>query len=102
MFLQRLKLATLNLVFSLGFPKPIIKSRLEENVAWPITRKVSQNFRFPYNISAKAGASDFIFGAQLGFVKTHHKITCKRKGGCDHELGELPKIWGSLKCLHDG
>ena len=30
-FLQRLKLATLNLVHSLGLPKPIIKSHPEEN-----------------------------------------------------------------------
>jgi len=31
--------------------------------------------RFSYNISASAGASDFKFGAQMGFAKAHHKIT---------------------------
>jgi len=30
---------------------------------------------FPYNISARPGASDFKFGMQLGFAKAHHKIT---------------------------
>ena len=39
-------------------------------------------------------ASDFIFGALLGFARTHHKITRRRKG--EHGLGlrELPKVWG--------
>jgi len=41
-----------------------------------------------------AGASDFKFGAQLGFAKEHHKITRSRKGGHGPELGELIKIWG--------
>jgi len=49
--------------------------------------------RFPYNISATAGSSDF-FGAQLGFAKTHHKITRRRKDGRGPGLGELLKIWG--------
>ena len=39
---------------------------------------------FPYNISATAGASDFKFGKQLGFVK----------GGHGPGLGELPEICG--------
>jgi len=50
--------------------------------------------RFPYNISATARASNFKFGKQLGFFKTHHKITCRRKGGHGPGLGELAKIWG--------
>jgi len=49
----------------------------------------------PYNMSAKAGASDFKFGKQLGFFKAHHKSTRRRKGGHGPGLGELPKIWGS-------
>jgi len=53
--------------------------------------------RFPYNIAATAGASDFKFGAQLEFAKAHHKITsftCKRKGEHGQRLGEFPKILG--------
>jgi len=36
------------------------------------------NFAFLYNISATAVASDFKFGAQLGFAKAHHKISRRR------------------------
>jgi len=49
---------------------------------------------FPYNISATARASDFKFGAQLGFAKDHHKITRRRKGRHGPWLGELPKMCG--------
>jgi len=49
---------------------------------------------FPYNISATAGASDFKFGNQLGFVKSHNKINRRRKGSHGPGLGELPNIWG--------
>jgi len=48
----------------------------------------------PYNISATVGASDFKFGAQLGFVKAYHKITRRRKGGHGPGLRELPKNLG--------
>jgi len=41
-----------------------------------------------------ARASDFRFGALLGFVKAHHKIIRRRKGGRGPGLGELPNIWG--------
>jgi len=46
-----------------------------------LARGAPQNFGFPYNISATAGASDFGFDAKLGFAKGHHKITRKRKSG---------------------
>jgi len=46
-------------------------------------------------ISVIDEASDFKFGAQLGFAKAHHKITRRRKEGHSPELGELPNIWGS-------
>ena len=62
---------------------------------WPWARGAPQNFGVPYNISATAGASDFKFGAQLGFAKEHHKITLK-KGTHGPELGKLPEIWGFL------
>jgi len=58
-------------------------------------RGTPQNFSFPYNISATAGACDFKFGAQLGFAKAHHKITRRRKGGRGPGLGKLSEIWGS-------
>ena len=46
----------------------------------------------PFNISATAEASEFIFGTQLGVAKAHHKITCRGKSGHGPGLGELPKI----------
>jgi len=49
---------------------------------------------FLYNISTITGARDFKFGAQLGFAKTHHKITRRRKGKHSPRLGEHPNIWG--------
>ena len=36
-------------------------------------------FGFSYNISAAAGASDFKFGAQLGYAKAHHKKHLEEK-----------------------
>jgi len=86
--------ATSNLACSWGLPRPIIISHPEEIWGWPWARGAPQNFGFPYNISAMVDASDFKFGAQLGFVKAHHKITRRRKGGRGPGLGELPKIWG--------
>ena len=41
-----------------------------------------------------AGAISFKFGKQLKFVKAHHKITRRRKGGHGPGLGALPKISG--------
>jgi len=76
----------------LGLPRPIIKSYPEEKWGWPWARGAPQNFGFSYNISAMAGASDFRCGAQLGFAKAHHKISCRRKGGRGPGVGELPKI----------
>jgi len=39
-----------------------------------------------------AEASDFKFGMQLGFAKSHHKITPVGKSARGPGLGELPKI----------
>jgi len=41
-----------------------------------------------------AEARDFKFGIQLGFAKTHHKITTKGKSGHSLGQGELPKNLG--------
>ena len=65
--------------------------------------KLPKILGFPYNISAMAAASYFKFGAPLGFAKTHHKITRRRKSGRGPGLGELPKILGVfLQYLHNG
>ena len=50
---------------------------------------------FPYDIFATAGVSDFKFAARLTFIKAHHKITRRRKGGRGRGLWEIPKICGS-------
>ena len=47
----------------------------------PRLGEVSKMLGFPFNIFATAEASDFKFDMQLGFAKTHHKITRKRKMG---------------------
>jgi len=48
----------------------------------------------PFNISATAEASDFMFSPQLRFAKAHHKITPRGKSGGCLGLGELPNIFG--------
>ena len=41
-----------------------------------------------------AEASDFNISMLLGFTKTHHKITHRRKSGHGPRLGELTKVLG--------
>jgi len=41
-----------------------------------------------------AETSDFKFGVQLAFAKSHRKIPPRRKEGRGPKLGELPNIWG--------
>ena len=48
---------------------------------WPWSRGVPQNFGVSFDIFATAKASDFKFGTHLGFAKTHHKISPRRKSG---------------------
>jgi len=79
-FLQRVKLATSNLVYSLGLPRSIIKSYPQESGDGLVLGDLPQIVGFPY-ISGTAGATDFKFGAQLGFANSHHKITRRKKGG---------------------
>jgi len=38
-----------------------------------------QSLRVPFKIYTMTEASDFKFGAQLGFAKTHHKTTPREK-----------------------
>jgi len=49
---------------------------------------------FPFNIYTMAEASDVKFGTQLGFAKTHHKITPRGKSVRGLGLGKHPNIWG--------
>jgi len=57
---------------------------------------------FPYNISAKARASDFKFGAQLSFAKAHHKIPRRRKGGRGPFTGASQNLGVPLQYFHNG
>ena len=68
-----MKSATSNLVHSLGLPRLIIELHPEKSGGGVGLGELL------YNISATAGASDFKFGKKLGFVKAHHKITCRGK-----------------------
>jgi len=95
LFLEQLQLATSNLVHSLGWPRHVIKSHREKSMGGLGLGELPKTVGFPYNVSVTAGASDFKFGAQLGFAKVQHKITRRRKGGNGNGLGKLPKIWGS-------
>jgi len=61
----------------LGFAKAHHQIPLEEKWVWPWAGELPNIWGFTFNISATAEASNFKFGAQLGFVKTHHKITCR-------------------------
>jgi len=54
-----------------------------------------RNMGFPFNISATAGASEFKFGAQLGFAKAHHKFTPRGKVGVALGSASSSKFWGS-------
>ena len=90
--MQRLKLATSNLVCSLGFLRPIInytKRKIGSDNGLGESPKI---LGFPFNIFATAEASDFKFGTQLGFANAHNKITRIRKDECGPGLVELPKI----------
>ena len=80
-FMQQLRLATSNLVRSLGLPRPIIKSHPEESGRGPGIGELPKILESLFNISATAEASDFKFGMQLGFAKAHQKITPREKVG---------------------
>jgi len=71
-------------LYSLGLPRPIIKSHPEEKIGCELGRgELPKILGFPFNISATVEASDFKFSTQLGFAKTHHKITPREKGEQD-------------------
>ena len=74
-----MKPATSNLTCCWGLPRPIMKSHWKKKWVWPWARGAPEILGFPFNISAKAEDGDFKFGMQLGFAKSHHKITPKEK-----------------------
>jgi len=74
-----MKPETSNLASSWGLPSPIIKSHQNKKVCVSLGYGSSPEFCFFLNISTTAEASDFKFGTQLGFAKTHHKITPRGK-----------------------
>jgi len=79
-FLQRLTLATSNLVNSLGSPRAIIKiTPRGKSESDPGLGKLPKIMRFPFNISATAEAIDFKFDIQYEFAKAYHKITPEEK-----------------------
>jgi len=54
--------------------------------------KLSNVWRFSFNIYALAEASDFEFGTQLKFAKAHHKTPTRRKMGVDMVSWSFPKF----------
>ena len=63
----------------------------------PWARGAPQNLGVSFNISATTIASNFKFGTQLGFAKTHQRITPGGKSGRGLRIVELPKFWSSPK-----
>jgi len=96
MFLQRLKIATSNLVCSLGLPRAITKLQQEKSERGHKLWELPKFLEFPFNIFATAEANDFKFAMQFGFAKTHHKITPRGKSGRGSGLGISPKFGVSL------
>jgi len=76
-----MKPVTSNLGCSWGLPRPIIKSHQKKSGCGPRLGELPEIWGFPLNNPATTEASDFKFGTQLGFTKTHHKITHQRKSG---------------------
>jgi len=81
LFLRRLKLATSNLVCSLGLPRAIVKSHAEEKWAWPWAKGAPKIWGFLFNKPAMTEGNDFKIGNLVGFAKAHHKILPRRKKG---------------------
>jgi len=76
-----MKPATSNLACSWSLLRPIIKSHQKKKWCGPGLGELFKFWGLPYNISAMTEASDFKFGAQLGFAMDHHNITRRRKRG---------------------
>ena len=57
------------MVYGSGLPRPIIKSHPEKSGGGFELGELLKISRFPYNIFATVGASDFKFGKSLGLSK---------------------------------
>jgi len=75
---------------SLGLPRRVIESHMDEKLACSCSRGAPKKLGVPFNIPAMAEASDFKIGMQLGFAKAHNKIPRRRKNG--HGRCGDPKI----------
>ena len=80
-FPQRLKIATTNLICSLGLPRAIIKLHQEKKWAWPWARGASKILEFTFKFFATAEASDFKFGMQFEFLRPIIKLYPDEKVG---------------------
>ena len=79
-FLQWLKLATSNLVYSLGLPRPIIKCHTEKKWTLSCTIGAPQNSRVPFiNICATTEASNSNLAHSWGSPRSSIKTTTRRK-----------------------
>ena len=87
-----MKPTTSNLASRWGLPRPIIKSHTENKWAKNCLGELPKILRFPFNSSATAEPSDLKFGMQLGFAKSHHKITPRGKVGLTLGKGSIPKF----------
>jgi len=80
-FLQPLKLATLNLVHNLGLGLAYQKTTFRTNIGGALARVTSKTNLGPLHIFATVEASNFKFGTQIGFGTSLPKMTFKTKVG---------------------
>jgi len=90
--LQRLKLATLNLICSLSLPMLIIKSHLEEKRVWPWTRGAPQNSEVPLQYLHNRWSWWFQIWYTARDRQGPSQNYTNRKSGCGLGLDELPII----------
>ena len=87
-----MKPAISNLACSWGLKGPSSNPGRRKSGYGPGLGELPEISGFSFNISATAEASDFKFGAQLGFAKVHHKITPTGKVGA--ASGGAPQYFG--------
>jgi len=95
LLLQRLKLATSNLVCWLHLPRPIIKHTQRKTSTWLSAREARKLWGFPFVITATAEANHLNLVGCLGLPRSVIKTHLHRKVGMALGLGKLPKNLGS-------
>jgi len=80
-FLQPLKLATLNLVHNLGLGLAYQKTTFRTKIGGALARVTSKTNLGPLHIFATVEASNFKFGTQIGFGTSLPKMTFKTQVG---------------------